>query len=53
MGLSFVVRTKVLEELLSDPEWAKRLDRAKDMKDAMKIIQDFCKKKGYEVRKLK
>jgi hypothetical protein len=51
MGLDFVVRTKVLKEL-SNPEWAKKMDGAKAMKDAAKVIQDFCRAKGYEVRRL-
>lgn len=45
--VSFAVRTKVLEELFSDPEWAR------SMKDAAKVTQDFSRARGYEVRRLK
>ena len=46
----FAVRRVILEELLADPEWSSKLENAKMGDEAIKVIKDFCKRKGYKIK---
>ena len=43
------VKTKLLRECLSDPEYAKRMAKAKCLQEAENIIVDFARAKGYKI----
>jgi len=46
------VRREVLDALLADPEWNKRLEQAKTMADVERVFSDFCKARGYKIKHL-
>ena len=48
----FAVRRVILEELLADPEWSSKLENAKTGDEAIMVIKDFCKRKGYKVKRV-
>ena len=45
----FAVKSKVLDELVSDPVWSERLENAETMKEVEKVMVAFCKERGYKV----
>ena len=48
----FAVRRVILEELLADPEWSSKLENAKTRDEAIKVIKNFCERKGYKVKRV-
>jgi hypothetical protein len=46
----FAVRRVILEELLADPEWSSKLENAKTRDEAIKVIKNFCERKGYKIK---
>jgi hypothetical protein len=36
--------------LLADPKWSSKLEAAKTWDETIKVLKDFCKRKGYEVK---
>jgi hypothetical protein len=42
----FAVRWEVLEQLLSDPEWTRRFDKAKTTEEIEKVVKAFLKERG-------
>jgi hypothetical protein len=48
----FTVRRDVLEQLLKDPEWRRQWDEAKSLGEFERIVAEFCRSKGYEVKVL-
>ena len=47
--MGFVVRRKVLDELLKDPEWGPKYSNATTTKEMAKVITDYCKSKGLGI----
>jgi hypothetical protein len=43
----------ILEELLADPKWVPKLEAAKTWDEVIKVVEEFCKAKGYKVRHIK
>jgi hypothetical protein len=48
----FAVKSKVLEELLHDPEWSRKLENAKTMREVESVLREFAVAKGYKVREM-
>jgi len=48
----FAVKKHVLEELLEDEEWSKKLENAKSTKEVYEVISEYCKVKGKKVKEL-
>ena len=46
LGL-LAVKKRVAKELLRDPYWRKKLDNARTTAEALQVIRDFGKAKGY------
>jgi len=49
LGHAFVVRTKVMKELLSDADWRRRWVEAKTFRLQMRVVMDFCLERGYGI----
>ncbi|MEM3798389.1 MAG: hypothetical protein QXY74_08180 [Candidatus Bathyarchaeia archaeon] len=49
----FNVSCVILEELLADTKWRSKLEAAKTWDEAVKVVEAFCKVKGYKVKQLK
>jgi len=47
--LMLLVRRNVLLALLSDPEWRKRLERARTSEEAERVVVRFCRETGLKV----
>lgn len=48
----FAVRTQILKELLEDPEWGKRLEKAETWRHVYSVIEAFAKVKGWKVKEI-
>jgi len=48
MGRFFVIRTEVLKALYADKEWREKLENAESEEEKIQIIEEFCRKIGYE-----
>lgn len=53
VDMMFALRREVLERLLADPEWSRRLEQAKTFKEAAEVIACYAEKVGLKVVKLK
>ena len=51
--LAFAVRREVVEALLRDKEWSRRLEEAKTTQEVVKVLGEFCKIKGFKVKRAK
>jgi hypothetical protein len=49
----FAVRREVLEELLKDPKWSRRLEKAETLREAIQILVKFAAEKGYRIKAVK
>lgn len=49
----FAVKTEVIKELLKDPEWSSRFERAETFEETQRVIMDFAKAKGYRVKSVR
>ena len=45
----FAVPRRVLNELLADKLWSRRLDEANTFQDALRVVKAFCHERGYEI----
>ena len=43
------VRASVVAELLDSPEWKHKFEKAKSLQEIQKVLEDFCKAKGYKI----
>jgi len=43
------VHTKVLRECLNDPEYNRRILKAKSLREAEQVIVEFARAKGYKI----
>lgn len=48
MSVSF--RARVAREIMNDPEYLKKLDKAKNVEELKAIMVEFCRKKGYKIK---
>jgi hypothetical protein len=48
--LGLVIKRKTLEEILADPEYGRRLEKAKNFKEAKKIIIEYCQKNQKKIK---
>ena len=48
-GHVFVVRRKLIAEMLRNAEWARRLREAVGFADVARIVKDYCLERGYGV----
>jgi len=46
------LRPEVLDALLADPEWNKRLKQANTMADVERVLTDFCKAQSIKIKYL-
>jgi len=46
--LAFAVKREVVEALLRDKKWSRRLEEAKTTQEVLKVLVDFCKAKGFK-----
>jgi hypothetical protein len=46
----FAVRREVLEELLGDPAWSRRLGEARTLREVQRILLEFAEERGYRVK---
>ena len=44
------IRRKVLEDLLSHPDWERRLEKCRAGREVERVLTAFCKSKGYTVK---
>jgi hypothetical protein len=49
----FAMRRVILEELMADPKWGPKLEAAKTWDEVIKVVEAFCKAKGYKVERIK
>jgi len=49
----FAVKSKVLEELLHDPEWSRKLEKAETMCEVERVLRGFAVAKGLKVAEVK
>jgi hypothetical protein len=49
----FAVRREVLEKLLRDPKWSRRLEEAETLREAVQILIKFAEEKGYRIKMVK
>lgn len=49
----FAVKAEVLKKLLESSEWRRKLEEAKTLAEAEKVLVDFCKINGYRVKRFK
>jgi len=49
----FAVKREILEEMLRDPEWSRRIEEAKSVAEIAEIVAEYCRKKGYRVRRVR
>jgi len=47
---TFGVKCEVINNLLSDPRWSSRLERAETSEECQRVIMEFAKAKGYRVK---
>ena len=45
----FAVKTSVLRELLNSPEWARKLEKAKTMREVERVLRLFAVEKGWKI----
>jgi len=48
-GHVFVVRRRLVEEMLADSAWAERLRKASSFREVKRVVMDFCVDRGYRV----
>ncbi len=46
----FVVKREVFVKILEEPEWARRLEDAKTVSEAGKVVAEWCRLRGFTVR---
>ena len=44
----FAVKTRVLKELLDDPEWSQRLLKTENISEVVEVLKSFCKARKYK-----
>jgi hypothetical protein len=49
----FAVRREVLEELLRDPKWSRRLEKAETLREVAQILIKFAEENGYRIKAVK
>ena len=47
--VAIAVKTEVLKELLSDPEWRAKLEEAETLEDVARVLKGYAKAKGLKV----
>jgi len=47
-----LLKKEILQEAYNDREFAEKLEGAKDLSEIAKILEEFCKKKGYKIKKM-
>jgi len=45
----FAVKKEVVQSLLADEAWSRRLEDAETEADVVKVLVEFCKSKGFKV----
>ena len=49
----FAVKSKILEELLHDPEWSRKLEKAETMREVESVLRGFAVAKDYKIVEVK
>jgi hypothetical protein len=44
----FAVRAEILRELMKDPEYAERLEKAREWLEVIAVVREFAEKNGYK-----
>jgi hypothetical protein len=48
----FAVRRQILEELLKDEGWTRKLEACRNVSDVERVLTEFCKAKGYKIAQI-
>ena len=48
----FAVKRQVLEELLKDPKWTERLEKAKSFREVENVLRKFAELKKLKVKEI-
>ena len=48
----FAVRTEIMKQLVEDPQWRRRLEKAETIRDVEWVVTEYCLQKGYKVKQL-
>ena len=48
----FAVKRSVLEELLKDPKWIERLEKAKNFGEVERVLRSFAEAKKLKVKEI-
>jgi hypothetical protein len=49
----FAVRREVLEKLLRDRKWCRKLEKAETLREAVQVLVKFAEEKGYKIKAVK
>jgi len=49
----FAVKTEVLRALLRDPQWTRKLENAKTMREVEHVLREFALEKDYKVEEVR
>ena len=49
----FAVKTEVLRALLRDPQWTRKLENAKTMREVEHVLREFALEKGWKVEEVR
>ena len=44
----FAVKRQLIQELLQNPEWVKRLEEAKSFREVENVLRKFAEAKGFK-----
>jgi hypothetical protein len=48
----FAVKREVLEELLGDPAWSRRLEKARTLREVQRVLLEFAEEKKLKVKRV-
>jgi len=53
-GCKFLaIKSQVLKELLRDPQWTRKLENAKTMREVERGLREFALEKGWKVKEVR
>lgn len=47
----FAVKSRILKEMFEEKYWREKLEKANSLSDVEQILTEYCKTKGYKVRR--
>ena len=49
---TFTIKTTILRQAFSNPEYSERLKQAKTLEEIQDILLEYSKKKGYRIKEV-